>query len=64
MLLQTVSGHHDAVLYIILAAVREPVKFDFKTVPGGQDLQHPDALGANFPADAVSRNQGNMKDSI
>ena len=62
--LQPVSGHHDAVFQIVVAAVREFFEFDFKTIAGGQSLQHPHTFGDNFPADAVSRNQGNLQGTI
>jgi hypothetical protein len=60
-LLQTVYGHHDAVLQIVLAAIGKRFKFNFKTIARGQGLQYPYPLGDNFPADSVSGDQGDFK---
>ena len=58
-LLQPVFRHHAAVLQIVVAAPGQliPLEVESELLPGC--LQHPDALGNHFLADAVAGNYCN-----
>ena len=56
--LEPVRRHHDAVLGIVAAGIRELLEFHLEGKLCGQRLQHSDAFRDDLQADAVPRDQG------